>query len=86
MTANTAAVFLDRDGTLMEDVDYCGTPDEVHVFTDASKALQRLKKNGYKLLVITNQSGIGRGYFDEQQYRKVEEELDRVRLFLGLKA
>ena len=72
-----AAVFLDRDGTLMRDVDYCGQPENVHVLEGAAEALQRLKKAGYKLFVITNQSGIGRGYFNEQQYREVEAELAR---------
>jgi len=69
------AIFLDRDGTLMRDVDYCGAPKDVHVFKDAPTALRRLKDAGYKLLVITNQSGIGRGYFNEEGYRAVEAEL-----------
>jgi D-glycero-D-manno-heptose 1,7-bisphosphate phosphatase len=71
------AVFLDRDGTLMRDVDYCGDPNEVVIFKDASDALQKLKKCGYKLFVITNQSGIGRDYFSEAQYRNVEAEVSR---------
>jgi D-glycero-D-manno-heptose 1,7-bisphosphate phosphatase len=71
------AVFLDRDGTLMRDVDYCDDPKDVHVFAGATEALRRLKASGYKLVVITNQSDIGRGYFDEQQYRMVERELNR---------
>jgi len=75
--AKHAAVFLDRDGTLMEDVDYCGEPANVHVFPGAPEALRRLKEAGYKLVVITNQSGIGRGYFSEEQYRAVESEVDR---------
>jgi histidinol-phosphate phosphatase family protein len=68
------AVFIDRDGTLMRDVDYCGDPNEVAVFEEVSTALQRLKAGGYKIIVITNQSGIGRGYFNEKTYRAVEEE------------
>ena len=71
------AVFLDRDGTLMKDVDYCGDPKDVTVFEGAGEALRRLDQAGYKLVVITNQSGIGRGYFNEQQYRSVESELSR---------
>jgi len=71
----SAAVFLDRDGTLMIDVDYCGDPNNVRVFPDAPAALRRLKDAGYKLIVITNQSGIGRCYFSEQQYRAVEAEV-----------
>ena len=71
------AVFLDRDGTLMRDVDYCGNPNEVEVFPQAAAALRRLKESGYKLIVITNQSGIGRGYFTEAEYRAVEAEFLR---------
>jgi D-glycero-D-manno-heptose 1,7-bisphosphate phosphatase len=71
------AVFLDRDGTLMRDVDYCGDPGKVEVFAEASSALRRLKEKGYKLIVITNQSGIGRGYFTEEDYRAVESEFER---------
>jgi D-glycero-D-manno-heptose 1,7-bisphosphate phosphatase len=69
------AVFLDRDGTLMEDVDYCGDPKDVRVFDGAGKALRKLKERGYKLVVITNQSGIARGYFTEEQYKIVEHEV-----------
>jgi D-glycero-D-manno-heptose 1,7-bisphosphate phosphatase len=71
------AVFLDRDGTLMRDVDYCGHPQDVEVFPETAEALRRLKRKGYKLVIITNQSGIGRGYFDETQYRAVEAEFLR---------
>lgn len=81
MTGSTSeswpAVFLDRDGTLMRDVDYCGDPARVEVFPSAAEALRRLKRHGYKLVVITNQSGIGRGYFTEADYRLVEAEFLR---------
>src|SRR4051794_299158 len=71
------AVFLDRDGTLMRDVDYCGDPTMVEVYPGATEALQQLKHVGYKLIIITNQSGIGRGYFSETDYRAVEQEFLR---------
>ena len=61
----------------MRDVDYCGDPKDVQVLEGAGEALRRLNQAGYKLVVITNQSGIGRGYFDEQQYKLVEQELSR---------
>ena len=70
------AVFLDRDGTLMRDVDYCGDPKDVEILPGATDALRQLKTNGYKLIVITNQSGIGRGYFTEADYRAVETEFN----------
>ena len=71
------AIFLDRDGTLMRDVDYCGDPTQVEVFPGAEEALRKLKIAGYGLIVITNQSGIGRGYFGEKEYRAVEQEFLR---------
>jgi D-glycero-D-manno-heptose 1,7-bisphosphate phosphatase len=71
------AVFLDRDGTLMRDVDYCGDARDVEVFPEVSAALRKLKELGFKLIVITNQSGIGRKLFNEEQYRAVETEVNR---------
>jgi D,D-heptose 1,7-bisphosphate phosphatase len=71
------AIFLDRDGTLMRDVDYCGDPGRVEVFPEATDALRQLKRSGYKLIIITNQSGIARGYFNESDYRAVQREFLR---------
>jgi D-glycero-D-manno-heptose 1,7-bisphosphate phosphatase len=71
------AVFLDRDGTIIHDADYCSDPKQVHVFEGVPEALRRLKGKGYKLIVITNQSGIGRGFFTLEQYRAVETEVLR---------
>ncbi len=71
------AVFLDRDGTLMEEVGYCADPALVRVFPGVPRTLLSLQTAGYLLIVVTNQSGIGRGYFTEQDYRSVQEELDR---------
>jgi D-glycero-D-manno-heptose 1,7-bisphosphate phosphatase len=75
--AKVAAVFLDRDGTFIHDADYCSDPKQVKIFDGVSDALRRLKQRGYKIIVITNQSGIGRGFFTEQQYRAVEAEVSR---------
>lgn len=75
--AKSPAVFLDRDGTLMHDADYCSRPDQVRVFDGVASALRQLKKAGYKIIVITNQSGIGRGFFTEEDYRAVEAEVSR---------
>jgi D-glycero-D-manno-heptose 1,7-bisphosphate phosphatase len=69
------AVFLDRDGTIIHDADYCSDPKQVHVFEGVPEALRRLKRKGYKLIIITNQSGIGRGFFTLDQYRAVEAEV-----------
>ena len=71
------AVFFDRDGTLMEEVHYCGDPARVRVFPGVPEALRRLKEAGFRTFVISNQSGIGRGLITEAQYYAVEEELLR---------
>jgi D-glycero-D-manno-heptose 1,7-bisphosphate phosphatase len=70
------AVFVDRDGTIMDDADYC-SPKQVKVFPAAAKTLRQLKNRGFKIIVITNQSGIGRGFFSLDQYRAVEAEVRR---------
>ena len=71
------AVFFDRDGTLMEDVHYCGDPALVRVFPGVPEALRRLKAAGFGVFIITNQSAIGRGLITEAHYRAVEEEFLR---------
>lgn len=73
----TPAIFLDRDGTLMRDVDYCCRVKDVDLLPGVRDSLGKLKAAGYKLIVITNQSGIGREYFSELQYKAVEAELNR---------
>jgi D-glycero-D-manno-heptose 1,7-bisphosphate phosphatase len=66
------AVFVDRDGTIMQDADYCSDPKQVEIFSGVPEALRRLKSKGYKLIIITNQSGIGRGLITMEQYGAVE--------------
>jgi D-glycero-D-manno-heptose 1,7-bisphosphate phosphatase len=71
------AIFIDRDGTLMEEAGYCADPAQVRVFPGVSETLKALRNAGYLLIVITNQSGIGRGYFTEEAYRAVQAEFER---------
>src|SRR5437870_6703335 len=71
------AIFVDRDGTIMEDRDYCSDPKDVKIFPGVPEALRRCKSNGFKLIIITNQSGIGRGLITVEQYRAVEAEVLR---------
>lgn len=76
-TLSARAVFWDRDGTLMEEVDYCGDPAKVAVIAGAGPAIRDLKSAGWLNVVITNQSGIGRGYFSVSDYEAVNAELIR---------
>ena len=71
------AVFLDRDGTLMEEVHYCADPGLVKLFPGVPVALRRLKNAGFLNIIISNQSGIGRGLLTEAQYQSVQAELLR---------
>jgi D-glycero-D-manno-heptose 1,7-bisphosphate phosphatase len=56
-------VFLDRDGTLIVEKNYLHRPEDVDIFPGVGKALKRLNDAGFKLIIVTNQSGIGRGYY-----------------------
>lgn len=71
------AVLVDRDDTLCPDVPYCKDPAMIHVFSDVPGSIKRLKDAGYLVLMITNQSGIGRGYFTLEQLKAVNAELLR---------
>jgi D-glycero-D-manno-heptose 1,7-bisphosphate phosphatase len=68
------AVFFDRDGTLMEEVDYCSDPAQVKVFAGVPEAIEELKRAGFLAIIVSNQSGIGRGLFSEAQYAAVQRE------------
>ncbi len=64
-------LLLDRDGTLIEEKDYLFDPKQVKLLPGVTAALRRLKKAGFKLVVISNQSGVGRGFITLSQLRSV---------------
>jgi D-glycero-D-manno-heptose 1,7-bisphosphate phosphatase len=70
------AVFLDRDGVINQDTGYVASVDDFHFIDGAIEALQLLKKKGYCLVVVTNQSGIARGLFTEKQFMHLTEWMD----------
>ncbi len=74
--AGRPAVFLDRDGTLIEDPGYLADPAGVRLLPGVPAALRRLEAAGYVRVVITNQSGIGRGRYGEAEFQAVEAEME----------
>ena len=75
------AVFLDRDGTIIKEKEYLRRPEEVEIFAGAGAALRRLHDAGFLLFLVSNQSGVGRGYFTledvENVHRHLQSELAR---------
>lgn len=69
------ALFLDRDGTLIELVDYLSAPDEVCLIDAAVEAVRRANTAGVAVVIVTNQSGIGRGYYDWAAFEVVQARL-----------
>jgi D-glycero-D-manno-heptose 1,7-bisphosphate phosphatase len=67
------AVFIDRDGTLIEEVNFLSSVDDLQVFPYTADALRMLKEKGYWIVVVTNQSGIGRGIYSEADMHAIHE-------------
>ena len=78
------AVFFDRDGTLIVEAHYLDRLDQVKLFETAGPALLRLKEAGYLLLMVTNQSGVARGYFPESFVAEANQELNRQLAAFGV--
>ena len=72
------AVFLDRDGTLNVERHYLHDPEALEIFPGTGSALKRLMDGGYALFIVTNQSGIGRGYYQEEDMHAVNNKLIEV--------
>ena len=68
-------LFLDRDGVLIEDRDYVGDPEDVHLVPGVAGVLTAFRNAGWRTVVITNQSGIGRGYFGWDAFRAVNDRM-----------
>ncbi|MCS6866543.1 MAG: HAD family hydrolase [Gemmataceae bacterium] len=73
-----AAVFLDRDGTLIPDVHYLSDPQQVQLLPGVAEAICHLKALGMWVVVVTNQSGVARGYFPESQVYAVHQRLSEL--------
>lgn len=69
------AVFIDRDGTISEEVGYVNHPSRFRLFPYSSEAIRILNNNGWLAIVITNQSGVARGYFSEDMLVRIHDQL-----------
>lgn len=69
------AIFLDRDGTIIEDSHYVRDPATVTLIPGATQALRELREKGYKLFVVSNQAGVGRGIISDTQFKEVHEKV-----------
>lgn len=77
MCMRNKAVFFDRDGTLNADVSYLYKIEDLQWIDGAREALAYLARNGYKLFVVTNQSGIARGYYTVEQMNRLHDYMQR---------
>jgi D-glycero-D-manno-heptose 1,7-bisphosphate phosphatase len=80
-----SAVFLDRDGTIIRDVKYISRPEDVALLDGAAEAIARINAALVPVAVVTNQSGIGRGYFNLADYESVKARLEELLAERGAK-
>lgn len=69
------AVFLDRDGTINEEMNYLSKIEQLKILPNSASAIKILNENGYKVIVITNQSGVARAYFSKETLEDINEHL-----------
>jgi D-glycero-D-manno-heptose 1,7-bisphosphate phosphatase len=74
----SAAVFLDRDGTIIEDTGYLHEPGKVKLLPGAAEAIHRLNTHGFLVITVTNQSGIARGMYTVAEYAAVQRRLTEL--------
>ena len=70
------AVFIDRDGTLSEEVGYINHPERFRLFSYSGEAIRHLNENGWLAIVTTNQAGVARGYFSEEMIETVHKGME----------
>jgi D,D-heptose 1,7-bisphosphate phosphatase len=78
------AIFLDKDGTLIPNVPYSVDPEQAAITLDTAKALRVFAKLGYQIFIVSNQSGVARGYFHEEQVDLVVQRFHELFLLLGI--
>jgi len=84
ISGTAAVLFLDRDGVIIRDCNYLSDPESVELLPGVGEALAKAVAAGLKLVIITNQSGIGRGYFSEADFLNVQLRLDDLLAEFGV--
>ena len=77
-TPLSPVIFLDRDGTINEEVHYLHRPEDLKILPGVPQAIRRFREAGYLVVVITNQAGIGRGYYTEKDLELLNRYLNQV--------
>ncbi len=72
------AIFLDRDGTINEDIGYASHPEEIRLYPESAKAIRLINQSGLKAILVTNQSGIARGLFSEARLTDMHDHLQAL--------
>jgi D-glycero-D-manno-heptose 1,7-bisphosphate phosphatase len=78
MSNRNKAIFIDKDGTLIPDIPYNVNPDLINIDDEVIQGLQLLKEQGYLLVVISNQSGVARGYFGVDALKDIEKKISSL--------
>ncbi len=79
------ALFIDRDGTINRDCPYCHDPAQLHVFRKAVRVMKHYQQMGFLIIIITNQSGVNRGYFTEEDLGKFNAALIKRLAHMGVR-
>ncbi|HKQ89176.1 MAG TPA: HAD-IIIA family hydrolase, partial [Blastocatellia bacterium] len=72
------AIFLDRDGTLNEEDGYIASPERFRLYSFAAEAVRLINQSGWKAIVLTNQSGVARGYFTEATLIEIHKRMEEA--------
>ena len=71
------AAFIDRDGTINANIGYIDNPDNFNMYSGVAEGIKLLNKDGFKVIIITNQSGIARGFFSEETLDKIHNKMKK---------
>ncbi|MEY8339182.1 D-glycero-beta-D-manno-heptose 1,7-bisphosphate 7-phosphatase [Lachnospiraceae bacterium 62-35] len=66
-------VFMDRDGTVNQETHYLHRPEDLVIFDDVPAAIRRLNQQGFRVVIVTNQAGVARGYYGEEDVKRLHE-------------